>query len=57
VTKLLLSLFFRKSVREIEEQAAKRKLHYTIDGVHLNAAGAEIVAEEIAKKIREDTPD
>ena len=52
VTKLLLSLFFRRSDWEIEEQAAKRKLHYTIDGVHLNADGAEIVADKIAKKIR-----
>lgn len=57
VTKLLLSLFFRKSVRKIEEQAAKRTLHYTIDGVHLNAAGAEIVSEKIAKKIEGDSPD
>ena len=57
VIRLLLSLFFRKSVREIEEQAAKRKLHYTIDGVHLNAAGAEIVSEKIAKIIRGGKPD
>lgn len=57
VIKLLLSIFFRKSDHEIEEQAEKRKLNYTIDGVHLNAVGAEIVADEIAKKIRGDTSD
>jgi lysophospholipase L1-like esterase len=57
VTKLILTLFFRRSYREIKEQAEKRKLHYTIDGVHLNAAGAEIVADEIAKKISGDSSD
>jgi len=55
VSKLFLSIFFRKSDREIEEQAIKRKLHYTIDGVHLNAAGAEIAANEVMKKIEENS--
>lgn len=52
VTKLLFSIFFHKSGREPEEQAEKRKLNFTIDGVHLNAAGAEIVADKIAKIIK-----
>lgn len=56
VTKLLLSLFFRRSDRKTEGLTAKRKLHYTIDGVHLNDTGAEIVADEIAQKIRRYSP-
>jgi lysophospholipase L1-like esterase len=57
ITKLLFSLSFPRSKRKIAEEAEKRKFHYTIDGVHLNDAGAEIVADEIAKKIREYSTD
>ena len=35
-----------------EDQARLRGLHYTLDGVHLNQAGAEIVAEVFSQKIK-----
>lgn len=57
VSKLLLNRFLHKSESEIEEPTEKRKLHYTIDGVHLNAAGAEIVATKIKNHIKGKTHD
>lgn len=36
----------------LEKKALERGLHFTIDGVHLNRAGAEMVAEVLWEKIR-----
>jgi lysophospholipase L1-like esterase len=41
-----------KSAKKLEKTATDRGLHYTIDGVHLNRAGAERVADVLLKKIR-----
>ncbi len=38
---------------QIDSKAAQRGLHVTLDGLHLNAAGAEIVADAFSNIIRD----
>lgn len=40
-----------RSKEQIDRKAAERGLHFTLDGVHLNSAGAEIVAKMLLKTI------
>ncbi|MBN3553358.1 SGNH/GDSL hydrolase family protein [Fictibacillus nanhaiensis] len=40
-------LFYKKTSR-IDQLSKKRGLHLTLDGIHLNSKGAQIVAEEYA---------
>lgn len=47
---------FAKTPEELEKRAFARGLHFTIDGVHLNTAGAGMVAQAILEKIRSDFP-
>jgi lysophospholipase L1-like esterase len=37
--------------KSVDKKSAGRGLHYTLDGVHLNSAGAEILADAIIKEI------
>jgi lysophospholipase L1-like esterase len=39
------------SAARADEKAAKRGLHFTLDGVHLNSAGAEMVADMFSKAV------
>ena len=48
--------------RTIEKRSTERRRRLTLDGVHLNADGAELVAQKFLQKIREweakvDSPD
>jgi lysophospholipase L1-like esterase len=43
---------FVKTPKKMEKKASERGLHFTIDGVHLNTAGAEKVAGILLEKIR-----
>ncbi len=47
---------FTKTPEDLEKKAIARGLHFTIDGVHLNTAGAGIVAHAILEKIRLEFP-
>lgn len=37
---------------QVDRKSAQRGLHFTLDGVHLNSAGAEIVADAFLQSIR-----
>lgn len=52
VFRVILDALFVKNPEELEKKATERGLHYTIDGVHLNKAGAEKVADVLLEKIR-----
>jgi lysophospholipase L1-like esterase len=47
--RVLLDALTLRTDEQIDRKAAKRGLHLTLDGVHLNSAGARLVAEEIAR--------
>jgi lysophospholipase L1-like esterase len=50
--RVILDALFAKSQEELEKKALERGLHFTIDGVHLNRAGAERIADVLLEKIR-----
>jgi lysophospholipase L1-like esterase len=41
-----------KEVVQIDRKSTERGLHFTLDGVHLNSAGAEIIADVFYKTIK-----
>jgi lysophospholipase L1-like esterase len=49
--RLLLDALTLRTDEQIDGRAAQRGLHLTLDGVHLNSAGAKLVAEEFAAAI------
>ena len=53
VFRVILDALLVKTPKEMEKRASERGLHFTIDGVHLNTAGAEKVAEVFVHKIRD----
>ena len=46
-----LDILTLRSDAQVDEMAAKRGLHLTLDGVHLNSAGAALVAEAFLEVI------
>lgn len=46
VMRVMKDTLFYKSPTKIDQLSAKRGLHFTLDGVHFNRKGAEIVANE-----------
>ena len=60
--RFLVDTFSLQKKLQIQERSSEHKLHLTLDGVHLNADGAELVAQVFSQKIREwevkaDSPD
>jgi len=51
IIRVALDALLLRSRERIDRQAAERGLHVTLDGIHLNGAGAEIVAEMFLKVI------
>jgi lysophospholipase L1-like esterase len=51
VFRVILDALFVNNPEELEIKATERGLHYTIDGIHLNKAGAEKVADVLLEKI------
>jgi lysophospholipase L1-like esterase len=51
VIRVALDALLLRSREQIDRKAAERGLHVTLDGIHLNGAGAEIVAETFLKTI------
>ena len=49
--RMLLDVKFVTTIHKIDEKSKKRKLHLTLDGVHLNSLGASLVANAIFNKI------
>ena len=39
------------SAARVDEKAAERGLYFTLDGVHLNSVGAEMVADMFSKAV------
>jgi lysophospholipase L1-like esterase len=50
--RVLMDALTLKTDGQIDAKATERGLHLTLDGVHLNSAGAELVAEEFAAAIQ-----
>ena len=51
--RILLDIFTLDRTGAIEERSRERDLLYTLDGVHLNAAGAKVVAGAFAERIED----
>ena len=45
VIRVALDALTLRSDEQIDRQSAERGLHFTLDGIHLNSAGAQLVAE------------
>ena len=56
VVRVALDALTLRSREQIDKKAGERGLHVTLDGIHLNGAGAEIVAEAFLKAIRTASP-
>ena len=50
--KVLLDVLLLKQRDEFDRKSADRGLFFTLDGVHLNSSGAEIVAESFLETIK-----
>ena len=48
-----LDALLLRSDAQVDRKSAERRLHLTLDGVHLNSAGATLVAEAFQKVIEE----
>lgn len=51
VIRVALDALLLRSQEQIDRKAAERGLHFTLDGIHLNSAGAKVVAEAFLKAI------
>ena len=49
--RVLLDALFLRSKDQVDKKSSKRGLSYTLDGVHLNSKGAQIVADIFYKQI------
>jgi lysophospholipase L1-like esterase len=52
IMRIMMDTLFYKSPSRIDELSKKRGLHLTLDGIHLNSDGAQIVAEIYASNIK-----
>jgi lysophospholipase L1-like esterase len=50
-SRLMLDALVLRTREQVDDKAAERGLHLTLDGVHLNGAGAEIVAQAFYRAI------
>jgi len=53
--RVMFDVFFYKKEARIDRLSNQRGLRLTLDGIHLNSAGAKIVSEEYFQVIREAT--
>lgn len=53
--RVMFDVFFNKNESKIDRLSTKRGLKLTLDGIHLNSAGAKIVTDEYAQMIRNAT--
>ncbi|WP_341320363.1 SGNH/GDSL hydrolase family protein [Solibacillus sp. FSL H8-0523] len=52
VMRVMVDIFFYKKPSRIDRLSKERGLHLTLDGIHLNSTGAQIVAEIYASEIK-----
>ncbi|MEI3607713.1 SGNH/GDSL hydrolase family protein [Pseudogracilibacillus sp. SE30717A] len=52
VMRVMMDVLFYKKTSRIDKLSKERGLHFTLDGIHLNSAGAQIVAEVYATEIK-----
>ena len=50
--RVMFDVFFYKNEARIDQLSTKRGLKLTLDGIHLNSAGAKIVSDEYAHVIK-----
>ncbi|MGN7478211.1 SGNH/GDSL hydrolase family protein [Solibacillus silvestris] len=55
VMRVMMDVLFYKKPSRIDRLSKERGLHLTLDGIHLNSAGAQIVAEIYASEIKRMT--
>ena len=48
---IMIDVIVLKETAQVDEEAEKRCLHLTLDGVHLNSAGAQLIAESCSQFI------
>jgi len=53
VIRVMKDVLFYKNPLRIDRLSKKRGLHLTLDGVHLNSKGAELVVEEYTAVIEQ----
>lgn len=53
VLRVALDTLLLRSNEQVDQAATKRGLYFTLDGIHLNTAGAEIVAEIFIEAINQ----
>jgi lysophospholipase L1-like esterase len=53
VMRVMLDVLFYKNPARIDKLSEERGLHFTMDGIHLNSKGAQVVADVFAAKIDE----
>lgn len=51
VLRVMLDVLFYKKATRIDQLSKKRGLHFTLDGIHLNSKGADLVADEYTTMI------
>ena len=55
VIRVAVDALWLRSKEQVDRKAAERGLHLTLDGIHLNSAGAELVAEAFLKAIADSS--
>jgi hypothetical protein len=53
VIRVMIEVLFYKSPSRIDQLSEKRGLHLTMDGIHLNSKGADIVAQQYTSIIEQ----
>lgn len=51
VIRMMVEALFYKNPSKVDKQSKERGLHLTLDGIHLNSTGANMVAEHYAAEI------
>ncbi len=54
--RVALDILALRKPEQVDRESARRGLHFTLDGLHLNSAGATIVAEEFIRVIQDQQP-
>lgn len=52
VMRVMMDVLLYKKAPKVDKIAKERGLHLTLDGIHLNSAGAQIVADSYASEIK-----
>lgn len=50
--RVMMGVLFYKKASRVDKISRERGLHLTMDGIHLNSTGAQIVAEMYSSEIK-----